>query len=157
MDEVESVSHDDERQLFCEALLFEEVEDFGGVICIRLAADALHLLQLTHLGGCLDVFEGDILVFGEIDDAAEIEVEAFGRAVLLEEIDDAIWAEKVRVLLGDIYHILEVAANVHLQHLIETLQAELDRQLAKVVDEEVFWNLVGLNCGEVELAHASVM
>jgi hypothetical protein len=41
-----------------------------------LSADTLDFLKLSHLRGCLDVLESNVLVLAEVDDTAEIEVEA---------------------------------------------------------------------------------
>ena len=42
-----------------------------------VSADSLHLGELAHLGGSLDILEGDILVFAEVDNAAKVIEEAF--------------------------------------------------------------------------------
>ena len=44
-----------------------------------------------------------------------------------------------------LYYSLEVLSNIDLQHLIETLEAQLDGQLAKVIVQPVFGNLICLH------------
>lgn len=54
MHEVEAVAHDDERQLVGQLGLLQEVLHALGVVAVRLAADALHLLDLTGLARRLE-------------------------------------------------------------------------------------------------------
>ena len=49
VDEVEAVADDDERELVGELGLLQEVLDAIGVVAVALAADTLHLLDLSSL------------------------------------------------------------------------------------------------------------
>ena len=53
MHEVKPVAHDDEGQLVGQLRLLQEVLDALRVVAVRLAADALHFLDLTRLAGRL--------------------------------------------------------------------------------------------------------
>ena len=107
------------------------------VVMVALSADALNFLKLAHGGRGLDVLEGDLLVLAEVDNATEVEVQALCGAVLLEKIDDSGGPKEIGVLLGDVDHSLEVLADVHLEHFVETLHREVDREAAEVVCEEL--------------------
>ena len=145
MYEVESIADDDQRQLLSEVGLLEEVLHFLRIQAVGLATDALDLLKLTHLGGGLNVLEGNILILGDVDNATKVEVQALSGAVLLKKIDDSGRTKQVGVLLGDVDDSLQVLADVDLEHLIEALKSKVHGETAEEVQEELFRNLVRLN------------
>jgi hypothetical protein len=55
----------------------------------RVSADSLHLGELAHLGGSLNILEVDILVFAEVDNAAKVVEQTFSSLVLLEKINQS--------------------------------------------------------------------
>ncbi|KAI3480029.1 hypothetical protein L1887_57805 [Cichorium endivia] len=144
VDKVEAVADDDERQLVRELCLLEEVLDLFGVVVVGLAADALDLADLTGAGGGLDVLEVHLGVGGEVDDGAEVVVEALERLEGLEHLDELDGAEEVRVLCGDLDDHLEVLADVDLEHLAQALERLFHGELAKVGDEPVWLEEVGV-------------
>jgi hypothetical protein len=74
VNEVEAVAHDDERQLVREFRLLEEVLDLLGVVEVALAADALHLADLTRASSGLNVLEVYFRVFAEVDNRPKVVV-----------------------------------------------------------------------------------
>ena len=79
MHEVEAVADDDERELVRELGFFEEVLDFLRVVEVALAADALNFADLAGASGGLDVLEVDLTVGAQVDDRAEVVVQACAR------------------------------------------------------------------------------
>lgn len=106
------------------------------VVVITLPTDALEFLELTHGRCSLDVLEGHLLVFTEVDNATKVEVETFSCSVLLEKVNDSSGSEKVRILLRNVDDGLQILADVNFQHLIKTLQREIDGQTAEIVCEK---------------------
>lgn len=84
LDEAESIADDDERELIGELGFFEEVLDLFGVVVLRLAADAFDFADLTGSRCRLNVFEVDLGVLAEVDDRAEIVVEACVSPVIID-------------------------------------------------------------------------
>jgi hypothetical protein len=145
VDKVETVANDDQRQLLGQVGLLEEVLDLLRVQAVALTADTLDFLELAHLGGGLDVLEGDLLILGDVDNASEVEVKTLSGTVLLKKVNNLGRTEQIRVLLGDVDDSLQVLADVDLEHLVEALKRELDSETAEVVQKELFRDLVGLN------------
>ena len=87
-DHVEAIAHVDEGALVGQARLLEEGRHFLGVEEGVLARDALDLLQVVDLGGCLDVLEVHLLVLGLEQDRAQVVKEALPRVVRLEHLNE---------------------------------------------------------------------
>ena len=71
MDEVESIAHDDQRQLIGQFGFFQEILHALGIVAVRFSADAFDLFDLTCFTGCLNVFEVHILLLTEVNDGAK--------------------------------------------------------------------------------------
>ena len=99
MDKVVSVADDDEWELVGQLGLFEKVFDTFRVVDGRLAADPLHLLDLTRLAGGLDVLEVYLGILAEVDDAAEEIEEALEGLEGLEKVDESV-GRKLFVVFG---------------------------------------------------------
>lgn len=76
MHEVEAVADNDERELVRELSLLEEVLDLLRVVEVALATDTLDLADLASASGSLDIFEVDLLILAEVDNGAEVVVQA---------------------------------------------------------------------------------
>ncbi|GJC99267.1 hypothetical protein ColKHC_08093 [Colletotrichum higginsianum] len=134
VDKVEPVADDDEGQLLLESSLLQEVLHLLGIVEVAVPADALDLIELTHLGGSLDVLEVNIGVLREVDDAAEVVEQTLGSLVLLEKANGT---KQIGVLGGDLDDSLEVLADVVLNHGVQAVQGLLDGQLAEEAGQPV--------------------
>ena len=126
MDEVKSVTDDDEGQLVGELGLLEEVLDPLGVVAIALAANPLHLLDLSRLAGGLDVLEVNLAVLAEVDDGSEEVEESFEALEPFEEVNQGVGRQLLVVLGGDLDADLKVLTNVGRQHGLEAFKRILD-------------------------------
>ena len=126
VDEVKPVTDDDEGQLVGELSLLEEVLDPLGVVAIALAANPLHLLDLSRLAGGLDVLEVNLAVLAEVDDGSEEVEESFEALEPFEEVNQGVGRQLLVVLGGDLDADLKVLTNVGRQHGLEAFKRILD-------------------------------
>ena len=133
MDEVKSVTDNDERQLVGELGLLEEVFDPLWVVAIALSANPLHLLDLSRLASGLDVLEVDLSVLAKVDDRSEEVKESFEALEPFEEVNQGVGRQLVVVLGGDLDADLKVLTNVGRQHSLEKFRRILDAATPKLV------------------------
>lgn len=81
----------------------------------------------------------------------------FGSLELFEHLDEADGADQVRVLGRGLDDDLQVLPNVDLEHLVEALERLLDREGAKVLDEPVRLEEVGVNHDALDVVDVLVV
>mmetsp|Transcript_20370 Transcript_20370/g.72036 ORF Transcript_20370/g.72036 Transcript_20370/m.72036 type:complete len:1359 (-) Transcript_20370:1324-5400(-) len=132
-----AVAHVDERARVGQLGVEQERLDLLGVVHLRVAAHALHLLELVQLGRCHDVLVVHRGRLGRVHDGAQVVVEPIKGVVLLEQRDEALRHQVLRVLGGHLDDHLQVGADVHRQQLVQALQAVLRRHRAEESLEEL--------------------
>ena len=84
VNKVETIANDNERKLVRQFRLLEEILDLLGIVVVALPTDAFDFRELATATGCLNVFEVDILILAEIDNAAEVVIQSFETLELFE-------------------------------------------------------------------------
>ena len=152
---VESVADVDERKRLRETGLDEELLNLLRIVSLTLAADSLDLLDLAELGGSLNVLELDLRILGGVDDGAEEVEETLSGVVLLEEGNDVVSAESLRVGLTDLDDDLDVS-EVAGDEDTEALHAVLGGHGAEVVDEPLGLEHLGVDDDSLDVVEVSV-
>mmetsp|Transcript_32990 Transcript_32990/g.72639 ORF Transcript_32990/g.72639 Transcript_32990/m.72639 type:complete len:441 (-) Transcript_32990:1736-3058(-) len=147
--EVEAVAHVDEGSGVGQLGLHQELLHRGRLVHRAVSAHALHLLELLHLRGRLDVLDVHQGQLRGVHDGAEVVEQALEGLEVLEELDERLGSQGVGVLGGDLHHDLQVAPDVAGQHLLQDLQAGLPRHGAEEAQQEL-----GVQGGGVGLQHA---
>mmetsp|Transcript_38537 Transcript_38537/g.91014 ORF Transcript_38537/g.91014 Transcript_38537/m.91014 type:complete len:409 (+) Transcript_38537:2725-3951(+) len=161
LDHVVLVAHVDERAGVGElGLGLEVVLDLDGRVVLRLARDALQLLEVVlhhpHLGTGDNVLVVHVLILAEVDDGSEVVEQTLHALVLLEHPDEGRGGEELRVLGRDLDADLEVLAHV-LEHLLEQLHRPLRVEGAEPLEEEVRLHLVGVHDDALEVLELRVV
>ena len=132
---VEAVAHVDERPRVRQLGLHEEHLGALRVVAVALARHALHLLDLPRARRRLDVLEVHLRVLALRDVGAQVEEEALPGLEGLEQLDDLLRRQLLRVLLGHLDDELQVLPHVHRQQLAQALERPVARQRAEELDE----------------------
>jgi hypothetical protein len=99
----------------------------------------------------------DLGVSAEVDNRAEVVVETLRALELLEQLNELDRAEEVRVLGGNLDDDGEVLANVALEHGAQRLERLVNGEAAKVVDEPVGVEEVGVDNDTLNVVNVLVV
>mmetsp|Transcript_36899 Transcript_36899/g.63698 ORF Transcript_36899/g.63698 Transcript_36899/m.63698 type:complete len:837 (-) Transcript_36899:351-2861(-) len=147
--EVEAVTDVDQRAGIGQLGLHQELLDGLRLIDGAVSADALHLLELLHARGGLDVLDVHQGQLREVHDGTEVVEQTLEGLEVLEQVDQGLRTQGVAVLGGDLHHDVQVLADVAAQHLLQDLQTALTTHRAEEGQQEL-----GVQTGGVGLNHA---
>mmetsp|Transcript_6965 Transcript_6965/g.21992 ORF Transcript_6965/g.21992 Transcript_6965/m.21992 type:complete len:406 (+) Transcript_6965:2970-4187(+) len=102
---------------------------------VVLARDALDLGKVAHLGRRLDVLVVHDRVLRLHRDSAKVVKEALVALVRLEELDQLLGGELLRVLARDLHDDLQVCAQVGAHHVVQALEGHIRRKRAHVLEQ----------------------
>mmetsp|Transcript_10294 Transcript_10294/g.24654 ORF Transcript_10294/g.24654 Transcript_10294/m.24654 type:complete len:368 (+) Transcript_10294:2459-3562(+) len=140
--ETVAVAHVDKRPRVRQLGVQQECLHLARVVNLRVAANALNLLELVELRGRHDVLVVHNRRLARVHDGAQVVVESVEAVVLLEQRDEALGLEVLSVLRGHAHDGLQVGADVHRKQLVEALQAVLWRHRAEKRLQELGWDRV---------------
>ena len=155
LDEIEAVAQVDESERVGQVRVDQEGLHLLGVVGVALAAHALHLLVLTHLGGGLDVLELHVAVGGSVRDGAEEVEETLRARELVEERDQLVHADLLGELLRHLHHDLHVGGVVGHQRA-QNLNGLVLGQVADVGDQELGLDHVRVHDHTLDVVHVRV-
>mmetsp|Transcript_3295 Transcript_3295/g.10326 ORF Transcript_3295/g.10326 Transcript_3295/m.10326 type:complete len:1450 (+) Transcript_3295:864-5213(+) len=154
---VEPVAHVDQRPRVLEPAIDQQLLHLRRVEVVRVAAHALHLLELAHLDGRLNVLVVHRRVLAHVHDGAQEEVERLVVNVLLEQLDQPLHAQPLRLLRRDVHHQLQVAARVALQQRAQALQRRALLQLLEEAQQELGLHRVRLHHHPLDVVDVRVV
>lgn len=71
MDEIKTITDDDQRKLVRYFLLFQEVLDLFGLVAVGFPTDSFDFFNLVGLDSSFNEFEVDLGILAEVDDGAK--------------------------------------------------------------------------------------
>uniref|UniRef100_A0A8W7PT82 Uncharacterized protein n=1 Tax=Anopheles coluzzii TaxID=1518534 RepID=A0A8W7PT82_ANOCL len=155
--EIEPIAHNDERQLIRQLRLLQEVLDALRIVAVRLAADALHLLDLVGLAGGLDVLEVHLRILAEVDDRAEEVEQSLVALEALEQVDQRLRRQLLVVLGRDLHADLQILTDVGRQHRLQTLERILHRERAEESHQPVAVQQLGVHDRPLNVVQVGVV
>ena len=95
-------------------LFFKEIFNTFGVVAVGFTANSLHLFNLTGFTCGLDIFEVNLGLLAEIDDATQEVKKSFKRLELLKQINESTCGQLLMILGGNLHNNLQILANIGL-------------------------------------------
>mmetsp|Transcript_40808 Transcript_40808/g.97021 ORF Transcript_40808/g.97021 Transcript_40808/m.97021 type:complete len:941 (+) Transcript_40808:1922-4744(+) len=156
-DHVEAVADVDERPRVRELRLHQELLRASRVVEVGLPSHSLHLFKLPSLGRCLDVLEMSLRILAEGNQRAKVEVQAFIAPVRLEELDDPLPGQLLRVFLSNLHHKLQVLPHVCRQELPQAVERPVRAEVAKVLHQRLWLNGMRVDDDALDVREVSVV
>ena len=154
---VEAIAHVDQWAGVRELGLHEEHLGLLRVVVLGFAGDALNLLDLARLGGCLDVLLVVVGLGAGGDERAEVEEHTLGGVVILEELEDGVGTDLLGVLLAHVDDDLEVLPRVGHEQLLDAIERPLPTEGAEPLEERLGVDGVRVDAASLQVGHIGVV
>ena len=105
----------------------------------------------------LDIFEMNITLLAKVDNGAQEIKQAFKTLERLKKIDQILSGKLLMVLGGNLDTDLKILSNVGLHHSPDALEGVVHGERAKVVDQPVGVQHVGVDHGTLDVIDVSVV